>query len=98
MAGSRREKAANVSMVFPNPSRSYDAVRSVVRFWGHDRSMESSFFVTADALLRIQPNLQSDEAGLLRAFDSNRELIHAAAARVYARGRKGSYQLNANDF
>ena len=85
-------------MVFPNPSRSYDAARSVIRFWGHDRSMESSFFVTADALLRIQPNLQSDEAGLLRAFDSNRELIHAAAARVYARGRKGSYQLNANDF
>ena len=85
-------------MAFPNRSRSYDAARGVIRFWGHDRSMESSFFVTADALLRIQPNLQSDEAGLLRAFDSNRELIHAAAARVYARGRKGSYQLNANDF
>ncbi|HEX5779288.1 MAG TPA: DUF1488 domain-containing protein [Xanthobacteraceae bacterium] len=85
-------------MVFPNPSRSYDAARSVIRFWGHDRSMESSFLVTADALLRIQPDLQPDEAGLLRAFDSNRELIHAAAARVYARGRKGSYQLNANDF
>jgi hypothetical protein len=87
-----------MSMAFPNRSRSYDAARSVVRFWGHDRSMESSFFLTADALLRIQPDLQHDEAGLLRAFDSNRELIHAAAARVYARGRKGSYQLDANDF
>jgi hypothetical protein len=87
-----------MSMAFPNLSRSYDAARGVIRFWGHDRSMESSFFLTADALLRIQPDLQPDEAGLLRAFDSNRELIHAAAARVYARGRKGSYQLDANDF
>jgi hypothetical protein len=87
-----------MSMAFPNRSRSYDAARGVIRFWGHDRSMESSFFLTADALLRIQPDLQPDEAGLLRAFDSNRELIHAAAARVYARGRKGSYQLDANDF
>jgi hypothetical protein len=87
-----------MSMAFPNRSRSYEAARSVIRFWGHDRSMESSFFVTADALLRIQPDLQPGEAGLLRAFDSNRELIHAAAARVYARGRKGSYHLDANDF
>jgi hypothetical protein len=36
--------------------------------------------------------------GILSAFDSNREKIHAAAARVYGRGRKGSYELNANDF
>lgn len=87
-----------MTMNFPNRSRSYDAARRVVRFWGHDRSMESAFYVSADALLRIQPNLQPGEAGLLRAFDGNRELIHAAAAKVYARGRKGSYDLDATDF
>jgi len=87
-----------MSIEFPNPSRSYDAARRVVRFWGHDRSMEASFFMTIDALLRIQPDLQPGEAGLLRAFDSNRDRIHATAMRVYARGRKGSYDLNANDF
>jgi hypothetical protein len=87
-----------MTMSFPNRSRSYDAGRRVVRFWGHDRSMESSFFVTADALLRIQPDLQPGEAGLLHAFDSNRDRICAAAARAYARGRKGSYDLNATDF
>ena len=92
-----RESTA-MTMNFPNRSRSYDAGRGVVRFWGHDRSMESSFFVTADALLRLQPNLQPGEAGLLHAFDSNRDLICATAARVYARGRKGSYDLNATDF
>lgn len=93
------EKAAiDMPMSFPNRSRSYDASRRVVRFWGYDRSMETSFIVTADALLRIQPDLQPGEAGLLRAFDSNRDLIHATAARVYARNRKGSYDLDATDF
>ena len=87
-----------MAMNFPNRSRSYDARRRVVRFWGHDRTMESTFFVTADALKQIQPDLQFDEAGFLRAFDNNRDLICAIAAKVYARGQKGSYDLNVADF
>jgi hypothetical protein len=83
---------------FPNQSRSYDATRHSVRFWGYDRSMENSFFVAVDALKQIEPDLQLGEAGLLRAFDSHREQIYAAAAKVYARGRKGSYDINAADF
>jgi len=82
---------------FPNQSRSYDATRRAVRFWGYDRSMESSFFLTADALKEMQPNLQPGESGLLHAFDSNRERIYAIAAKVYARGRRGSYDLNVVD-
>ncbi len=82
---------------FPNQSRSYDATRQAVRFWGYDRAMESSFFVTADALDRIQPNLRRDQVELLRVFDINRERIYAMAAKVYARGRRGSYELNAAD-
>lgn len=83
---------------FPNQSRSYDSTRHVIRFWGYDRSMERSFFVSVEALKQIQPNLQSDEAGFLRAFDINRGLIYTTAAKVYARSRKGSYDLNAADF
>jgi Protein of unknown function (DUF1488) len=82
---------------FPNQSRSYDATRQAVRFWGYDRSMESSFFVTAEALNRIQPNLRREAVELLRAFDVNREHIYAMAAKVYAQGRRGSYELNAGD-
>jgi Protein of unknown function (DUF1488) len=82
---------------FPNSSRSYDATRRAVRFWGYDRSMESSFFVTADALSRMQSNLRPDAVDLLRAFDSNRDRIYAIAAKVYARGRRGSYDLVAAD-
>ncbi len=95
---SRDGYTANRAVTFPNRSRSYDVTRRVVRFWGYDRSMETSFFVSADALKRIQPNLQLDEAGLLHAFDINRDLIYAAAAKVYASGRKGSYELDVANF
>ena len=94
---SQEKKVTNMAINFPNRSRSYDATRQAVRFWGYDRSMESSFFVTADALNRIQPNLNFNAADLLRAFDINRERIYAIAAKVYARGRKGSYELNVAD-
>ncbi len=60
--------------------------------------MEASFFVNADALKRIKPDARSDETGLLSAFDSNRKLIYATAAKVYERGRRGSYDLVFSDF
>jgi hypothetical protein len=87
-----------MTLGFPNRSRSYDATRRAVRFWGHDSAMEASFFINEEALKRIQPDMRFDEAGLLKAFDSNRDLICAAAAKVYGRRRKGSYDLVAADF
>jgi hypothetical protein len=87
-----------MSLIFPNRNRFYDPTRRAVRFWGHDSAMETSFFVTEDALKRVQPDMRLDEAGLLSAFDSNRDLIHAVAAQVYSRGRKGSYDVVAADF
>jgi len=33
-----------------------------------------------------------------RAFDANRDLICTTAAKVYARGHKGSYDLVSSDF
>ena len=46
---------------------------------------------------QLQPNLRFDEPSLLSAFDANRGLIYAAAAKVYARGRKGSYDVGGSD-
>jgi uncharacterized protein DUF1488 len=83
---------------FPNHSRSYDQTRRAVRFWGHDSAMEASFFIDEGALRKIQPDVRSDESGLLNAFDSNRDLICAAAAKVYVRGTRGSYDLVAAHF
>jgi hypothetical protein len=94
----REAKATNMTISFPNRSRSYDATRRAVHFWGYDRSMESSFNLTADALEQIQPNLPPGEAGLLSAFDIHRERIYSIAAKVYARGRRGSYDLSFADF
>ena len=83
---------------FSNHSRSYDHTRHAVRFWGYDSAIEASFFVNEDALRRIQPDARSDESGFLKAFDTNRDLICAAAASVYVRGSRGSYDLVAANF
>ena len=87
-----------MTLNFPNQSRFFDSTRRAVRFWGHDTAMEASFFVTEEALKRVQPDMRFDEAGLLSAFDTNRELIYATASKVYARGRKGAYDLHSADF
>jgi hypothetical protein len=83
---------------FPNQSRSFDPTRRAVRFWGHDSAMEWSFFVTEEALKRLQPKAERDEASLLLAFDANRVAIYAAAMKAYRQGRRGSYELGTADF
>ncbi|APG14079.1 hypothetical protein ABIB94_000940 [Bradyrhizobium sp. JR7.2] len=84
---------------FPNFSRSYDRTRHAVRFWGYDSALEASFFIEEDALRRLEPGAHSNnESDFLSAFDSNRDVICAAAARVYVRGSRGSYDLVAANF
>jgi hypothetical protein len=83
---------------FPNHSRSYDSTRRAVRFWGHDSAIEASFYIDEDAMTRIQPGVRLDESGFLNAFDANRDRICAAAAKVYVRGSRGSYDLGAANF
>jgi len=87
-----------MALSFPNQSRSYDARLRAVRFWGHDSAMEASFFITEEALKRVQPSMQFNETEVLGAFDANRDLIYATAAKVYARGHRGSYDLVDADF
>jgi hypothetical protein len=93
-----RKPLRTMMLNFPNDSRSFDRTRRAVRFWGYDSSMEASFFVTEAALKCLHPNMQLDEQAMLDAFDSNRGRIYAAAAKVYARGRRGSYDLERSDF
>jgi hypothetical protein len=88
----------SMTLQFPNHSRSYDRTRQAVRFWGYDTSMEYSFFVTVDALERMEPRLKRDEEGFLGAFDGHRDLICQTAARMYSRERKSRYELVGTDF
>ncbi len=48
---------------FPNISRSYDATRRCVRFWGHDGALEVSFFVEEAAVYRIAPETRHNQDG-----------------------------------
>jgi Protein of unknown function (DUF1488) len=92
------DEAPGIMLNFPNRNRVFDPTRRAVRFWGHDSSMEWSFFVSEDALRRLQPAMARDEASLLLAFDNNRAAIYAAATKAFNRERKGSYELAATDF
>jgi hypothetical protein len=85
---------------FPNPSRSFDASRNRVRFWGYDHALEISFLLEEDALMKLCPDMNRAEAGFLDAFDAVRTRIHEAADRVYVRskGRSHVYCLAARDF
>jgi hypothetical protein len=60
--------------------------------------MEWSFFVTEEALKRLQPNMARSETSLLLAFDTNRAAIYAAAIKAYKKERRGSYELAVTDF
>jgi hypothetical protein len=83
---------------FPNECRFYDEAVHAVRFSGYDGALEAPFFIGERALKQIQPDMAFNESGLLKAFDLNREWIYATAAKVYERGRKGSYDVLAEDF
>lgn len=92
-----------MTLNFPNESRSFDAKRSRVRFWGYDGAIEISFFVDADALGKLgplNPETSDIEALLLQAFDAARERIYEVADKVHRHRPNGSYtySLGAADF
>jgi len=87
-----------MTLNFPNRSRSYDARRNLVRFWGYDGALEITFFVEVSALCSLNPRTRNLEAGYLETFDSARDRIHETARKVYARARKGVCLLAAADF
>lgn len=91
-----------MGLTFPNPSRSYDAASDGIRFWAYDQTMEVVFFVQTGALLKIDSESKTDEAGLLDTFDVNRKRIHRLASKVYARRHSAShvfsFTLTESDF
>ena len=88
-----------MSLSFPNPSRSYDAVSRRIRFWGHDSAMEVIFFLEENAIFILYPQTKNTEEAILAAFDKARQQIFAAAAKVYAPGQYRSfYTLTGGQF
>lgn len=88
-----------MALHFPNASRNYDASRHCVRFWGHDFTTEVSFYLEEEALFKISPYSDHDEASMLHVFDVNLARIQEAASTVYARSpqRQSYLRLSAAD-
>ncbi len=91
-------QCSDVSLQFPNFSRSFDTTRGCVRFSGYDYTREIPFFVAADAIRDIDGGDLTNSNALLSAFDRHRERICNAAIRAYGRRREGSYTLKSSDF
>lgn len=87
-----------MSLIFSNPTRSYESGRHGVRFWGHDQSLEVGFLVTEAALRELETDVEPDAASFLQAFDRHLGSIHAVAHCVYARGLTGVHMLGLGDF
>ena len=84
---------------FPNASRNYNSARHCVSFWGYDSTFEISFQLDEEALCKISPYANRDEASLLHVFDVNRARIEEAATVAYTRARKRQnyHRLSASD-
>ncbi|MEQ9574281.1 MAG: DUF1488 family protein, partial [Rhodospirillales bacterium] len=65
-----------MNLNFPNASRSFEAKRNRVRFWGYDSALEITFFVESSLLMKLCPDCGQGEAGVPKAFDAMIERIH----------------------
>lgn len=88
-----------MTLVFLNPSRSFDDTRNAVSFIGHDGMFEIRFLVEATALRKRQPQETAmSEAECLSAFDAMRSSIQEVAREVYSRRRSNLNTLSVTDF
>lgn len=87
-----------MSLHFPNSSRSFDASKTSISFWGHDSTREITFNLDESALRKLNPLGSADEATYLKAFDANRTGIQKAAAGAYARKKQSYLWLSADAF
>lgn len=83
-----------MALNFPNPSRSYDAARHCVCFWGYDNAREVAFQVSDDILFRLSEEIASEEASFLATFDRHRERILLLAKDAYTPGARNTYTIS----
>jgi Protein of unknown function (DUF1488) len=86
-----------MTLNFPNASRHYNPTQRCVCFWGHDSAFEISFHLDEEALCKISPFVDRNEASLLHVFDVNRLRIQESASIAYSRQRQNYCRLSASD-
>jgi hypothetical protein len=87
-----------MALNFPNPSRSYDAARRRIAFWGHDNTLEIPFFLDESAIFRLDPKTKNVEAGMLATFDAAKDRIHQVAGRLHSSAKRTFYVIGTDDF
>lgn len=87
-----------MTIVFPNPARSYDEGNRRIRFLGYDGVFEVTFFIGADVLLRPQGGRTGTEREYLDLFDKARAKILDAARKLYQSQRTGVIHIESQDF
>lgn len=83
-----------MTLVFPNPSRSFDEAQNAVRFTGHEGMFEVRCFVEAGALVQSDAALRgtgTSERKCLSAFDALRTSIQDVARKAYSPRRRDLY-------
>jgi hypothetical protein len=83
-----------MALNFPNPSRSYDASRHCICFWGYDNSREIAFLVDDAVLSKLSPGMGSGEPAVLAAFDRHRDRILKLATNLYSEGPQNRYTIS----
>jgi len=86
-----------MTLRFPNASRHYNPTQRCVCFWGHNSAFEISFHLDEEALYKISPYADRNEASLLHVFDVNRARIQETASVAYSRQKQNYYRLSASD-
>ncbi len=86
-----------MTLHFPNASRHYNPAQRCVCFWGHDSAFEISFQLDEEALCKISPYADRNEASLLHVFDVNRTRIQESASVAYSRRQQNCCRLSASD-
>ena len=76
---------------FPNRCRSFEPRQDRVRFWGYDSALEITFFLDGATLREMTTGPMSDEAEILKAFDSEMDRIHELARTAYGNDRERSH-------
>ncbi|AOY94443.1 hypothetical protein BKK79_21070 [Cupriavidus sp. USMAA2-4] len=83
-----------MALNFPNPSRSYDASRHCVCFWGYDGAREVAFQVADTILSVLSHGAAVEETAFLDTFDRYRDPILMLARDIYTPGMRNTYTIS----
>jgi hypothetical protein len=86
-----------MALEFLNDTRSFDAARQCVSFWGYDSAFEVMFRLDHTALGSLIGKQQLTEPTALKAFDANRDQIQKAARNMYRGKAKRYLEITASD-